>query len=482
MVPAGYTIKGIDVSSNDHNLGPIDWSAQAADGVSFAYVKASEGLNYLNPYFEEDYQAAKDAGILAGAYHYARPDKRDPVNEANYFLDHAHWLKDSQTLVPMLDIEWPYFNLPDCWGLTPAEMSGYLRAFADRVEQRIGRKMLIYTNTNWWNACTDSDASFGDLLLNISGYTASLPPLPSGWSAATIWQYAAGNTNEPGNYDKNVFVGDYPALTRLTGAAPAVEPPIGLLARANNRYVTADSAGTKPLVARGTQIGLWEQYDMVAAGAGYVALRSHSNGLYVSAESAGTKPLVARSSTIGGWEEFAIVNNADGSLSLLAHANGNYVTAPSGGTGALIANRTAIGAWEKFDKYAAPRVVSIRSVGVGAYVTAESAGTRPLIARSPTVGQWERYDLIDAGQGYVALRSHANDLYVTAESAGTLPLIARSGTIGGWERFALVNNADGTVSLLAKANGLLVTAVSGTALMADTAEVTPAQEFQLLTP
>ncbi|MFG3554281.1 GH25 family lysozyme [Micromonospora sp. NPDC047557] len=349
-LPTGYTVRGIDVSSHDHNLGPINWPAVAASGVKFAYVKATEGRTYLNPYFAEDYAAAKDAGLLVGAYHFARPDKRDPINEANFFVDSAKFVKDGQTLVPMVDIEWPYWTgAPTCYGLTPTEMSDWIKSFTDQVKARIGRPVMIYTNTNYWNPCTGKNASFGANPLDIAGYTTARPPLPSGWTAETIWQYAAGDSSQPGNYSQNVFNGTYAALTKLT-STPVATPPVALRARANKRYVVAESAGAKPLIASRTTVARWEQFDVISAGGGYVALRSRANGRYVSAESKGTKPLIANRTKVSTWEKFTIVNNSDGTISLRAAANGRYVVADSKGTKPLIANRTSISTWEKFDR------------------------------------------------------------------------------------------------------------------------------------
>jgi GH25 family lysozyme M1 (1,4-beta-N-acetylmuramidase) len=478
--PAGYTIRGIDVSSHDHTLGPIDWWAVAADGNKFAYIKATEGSSYINPYFDADYRAAKAAGLLTGAYHFGRPDRRDPIGEANFFIDNAQWMKDAQTLVPFLDLEWPYWaGAPTCYGLTPTELTNWVRAFTDQVKARIGRPVMIYTNTNWWNPCTANDTSFGSLPLDIAGYTTTRPPLPAGWTQETIWQYAAGNDSQ-GNYDKNVFNGDYAGLTRLTGGSPAVAPPIGFRAQANNRYVTADHAGASPLIANRTSIGLWEQFDMVDAGNGFIGLRSRSNGKYVTAESAGAQPLIANRTSVEGWEKFKLINNSDGSVSLQANANGKYVTAESAGANPLIANRTAIGQWERFDEYAAPKVVSLSANDVGRYVTADSAGTKPLIANRTSIWAWEQFDLVDAGHGYVALRAHANNLYVTADSAGTKPLIANRTSILAWEQFTLVDNPDGTVSLKAYANGKYVTATSGSPLIASGTAITTTEKFHVI--
>jgi peptidoglycan/xylan/chitin deacetylase (PgdA/CDA1 family) len=125
--------------------------------------------------------------------------------------------------------------------------------------------------------------------------------------------------------------------------------PVALRARINNRYVTAERAGTAPLIANRTVVGLWEQFDLVRRGGTTVALRAVVNNRYVTAESAGAAPLIANRTAIGPWEQFTLVSNADGSASLRAQINGKFVTAESAGAAPLIANRTVIGPWEKFD-------------------------------------------------------------------------------------------------------------------------------------
>jgi hypothetical protein len=119
---------------------------------------------------------------------------------------------------------------------------------------------------------------------------------------------------------------------------------------------------------------------VVDAGGGYVGLLAHANGRYVTAETAGTNPLIADRTAIGSSEKFRIVSNPDGTVSLLANANNRYVTAESAGTKPLIANRTVIGTWEKFDRLRPPATVSLRAAVNSRYVTAESAGSRSLVA------------------------------------------------------------------------------------------------------
>jgi hypothetical protein len=124
---------------------------------------------------------------------------------------------------------------------------------------------------------------------------------------------------------------------------------VSLRAHANGAYVTAESAGTQPLIANRTAIGGWEQFDLLDAGGGNVALRAHANNMIVSAQNAGAQALIANRTAIGLWETFQLVHNADGSVSLRAAVNNNYVTAENAGAQPLIANRTAIGSWEQFD-------------------------------------------------------------------------------------------------------------------------------------
>jgi len=90
---------GIDVSSLQ---GSIDWSAVAADGVSFAYIKATEGGNFIDPNFARNWADAKRAGIRPGAYHFftlCTPGAVQAENLLAQLGDH------SDALAPAVDLE-----------------------------------------------------------------------------------------------------------------------------------------------------------------------------------------------------------------------------------------------------------------------------------------------------------------------------------------------------------------------------------------
>lgn len=60
--------KGVDVSMYQ---GVIDWNAVAADGYSFAFVKAGSGKSGLDPYYVANMFGANAAGIKTGIYVYS---------------------------------------------------------------------------------------------------------------------------------------------------------------------------------------------------------------------------------------------------------------------------------------------------------------------------------------------------------------------------------------------------------------------------
>ncbi|GAA2333719.1 hypothetical protein GCM10010170_013080 [Dactylosporangium salmoneum] len=220
--PPGYPVGGLDISSHDHGRYPVHWPTEVAAGSEFVYIKATEGASYVNPHFAADYAAARAAGRYVGAYVYARPDRGDPIGQAEHFLRHARFTRDERTLVPFVDLEWPYAGLRTgpCYGLTPQQMREWIRAFIGRIEESVGRKPMIYTNTYWWNPCTGNDASYGSYPLDIANYTAKASNLPAGWSTFALWQYAPGDPDQRHSHDRDVVNGGPEALRALAWPPP----------------------------------------------------------------------------------------------------------------------------------------------------------------------------------------------------------------------------------------------------------------------
>lgn len=203
----------------------MQWPTEVAAGSLFVYVKATEGTTYVNQHFSADYAAARAARRYVGAYAYARPDSGDPAGQAEFFLRHAKFVRDAQTLVPFVDLEWPYPGVKTgrCYGLKPDQMQAWIHAFVGRIEAAIGRRPMIYTNSNWWNLCTGNDPSFGDYPLDIANYTKGPPKLPAGWTTFTLWQYAPGNPEKPHSHDRDIVNGGMAGIQTLVWPAPEAD-------------------------------------------------------------------------------------------------------------------------------------------------------------------------------------------------------------------------------------------------------------------
>jgi lysozyme len=126
---------GIDVS---HHQGPIDWQLAATDGVARAYLKATEGADYIDPTFEQNCRAAERAGIRVGAYHFFTIC-RGGLEQAEHVIA---VVPDRQSMLPVaLDLE----LVGNCAQRpAPAEVARELGAWLDRVELHYKRSVVVY--------------------------------------------------------------------------------------------------------------------------------------------------------------------------------------------------------------------------------------------------------------------------------------------------------------------------------------------------
>ena len=194
--PSGGTL-GMDVSSHQQN---VDWASAYAAGSRFAYVKATEGGYYTNPYFAQQYNGSARVGMVRGAYHFANPRTSSGADQARYFVQNGGgWSADGQTLPGLLDIEFnPYPAYGNtCFSMTPAQLTAWTRDFVDTYRSLTGRAPMVYTATSWWSQCVGS-TQFGTLLLHLASYSTVVGAIPAGWSGYDIWQFT----------DSGPFVGD----------------------------------------------------------------------------------------------------------------------------------------------------------------------------------------------------------------------------------------------------------------------------------
>jgi GH25 family lysozyme M1 (1,4-beta-N-acetylmuramidase) len=215
-------LPGLDVSSWQ---GAVNWSVVAANGARFAFVKATEGTTYVNPYYTQQYVGAYFAGLVRGAYHFALPDRSTGAAQAQWFVANGGvWSADSQTLPGALDIEYNPYGAT-CYGLTKSAMVAWLTSFVSEYQALTGRWPVIYSTTNWWQTCTGNYAGFGATVpLWIACWCQTAGQLPAGWSTYSFWQWTNQQVDFPG--DQDVFNGTQEQLVELAnGGGPPPGPP-----------------------------------------------------------------------------------------------------------------------------------------------------------------------------------------------------------------------------------------------------------------
>ncbi|WP_432983339.1 PKD domain-containing protein [Dactylosporangium sp. CA-233914] len=299
---------------------------------------------------------------------------------------------------------------------------------------------------------------------------------------------ATHHYSTPGTYSISVTAVDVNGFSATQEQSKSLWPAartFALLARDNNRYVSATEGGNMQMRAYQPTIGVAELFELVKVGGDLVALRSRVNGQYFAVLVGPDVP--AGSNIVWAWSGstssndtlFTITNNADGTISLRSVVNGKYLSSNNGAS-MMTADRATIGPWEKFNPVdAANATVTLQARANNRYVSAEDSGNKALIANRTAVGSWEQFDLVDVGGGWMALYSRANGLFVTAEAGGNQPLIANRASIGSWEKFKVIANADGSISLQAGANNRYVTAENGgnSPLIANRTSIGPWEKF-----
>ena len=189
--PADAGALGVDVADYQHaNGAAIDWPQVAAGGYKFAFVKATEGNYYANPYFGSDLAQAKEAGLYAAGYHFAIPNVSDGASQADYAVANGDYAADGHTLPLALDIEYNPYGA-ECYGLSAVQMVAWVSAFTGEAQRLTGQTPIIYTTADWWRTCTGDSAAFGSTQLWVAAYRSGSPEMPAGWGTWTFWQFTS---------------------------------------------------------------------------------------------------------------------------------------------------------------------------------------------------------------------------------------------------------------------------------------------------
>ena len=200
--PQSFAVHGVDVAKWQ---GDIDWRLLKATGVSFAFIKATEGGDHLDAKFQQNWRRAREAGVLRGAYHFyyfCRPAEE----QARWFIRNVP--KERGALPPVLDMEWNAHS-KTCGSRVPREQAlREMRTFLKIVQRHYGQKPVIYTTVDFHRDVMRGEFNDYDLWLrSTKDHVDDVYPSRKGrW---VFWQYTATGraAGVEGDIDLNAFAG-----------------------------------------------------------------------------------------------------------------------------------------------------------------------------------------------------------------------------------------------------------------------------------
>lgn len=187
-------VHGIDMS---HYQGQVFWETIGQNTrMAYVYLKATEGGDRIDSYFERNIELAHRYGLKVGSYHFFRP-RTSVEHQLRNFM--AQCLPGEQDLIPMVDVE-------SDGGLSTEAFCDSLMAFLRIMEVAYRQRPLIYTYRNFYNK--HLVGKLDNYQLMIAMYTDEPPVLADGRDY-TLWQYTAKGriVGVNGYVDKSRFMG-----------------------------------------------------------------------------------------------------------------------------------------------------------------------------------------------------------------------------------------------------------------------------------
>jgi lysozyme len=212
--PRDGFLLGVDSSESQ---GKVDWQGLKAEGVAFAFVKATDGVSGVDSMWQTNSAAALAAGVPMGSYHVLEPGT-DPNAQAAHYTELARGVGQ---LPPALDFELAK-------GLSAANALARAVAFVEAVESAWNRMCLIYSGPAFMTqlrqlagaAGASSLAALAQRRLWVAHYGVNQPSVPQPWADWTFWQFAGdGGYRMPNGVviDVDWFKGTAQGLAALFG-------------------------------------------------------------------------------------------------------------------------------------------------------------------------------------------------------------------------------------------------------------------------
>lgn len=169
---------GIDVSEWQKI---INFREVKEAGIEVIYIKATQGNDYIDPYFERNYQEAKENGLKIGVYHFLTArNTEEAKDEADFFAS----VISKKEIDCRLAMDFEVFGK-----LTKKEINDISKVFLERVEEKTNKDMVIYSDASNARDIFDEELA-SKYPIWIAQYGASKPLNNGKWETWVGFQYA----------------------------------------------------------------------------------------------------------------------------------------------------------------------------------------------------------------------------------------------------------------------------------------------------
>lgn len=206
---SAYSVLGADIS---HYQGAVAWDLVRTSGLSFVYMKATEGDGFTDETFTKNWAGATGAGLSKGAYHFYDFCLGGGV-QADHFISVVP--AETGALPPTVDLE----SSKSCRKMpAKAKFRKELAVFVAKIRKAYGRSPILYVNGDIYGRYF---AGEGDpYRIWFADVSHAAPSLPEG-TAWTMWQYDwhGAVSGIPGEVDLDAFNGTPVMLAELAGSS-----------------------------------------------------------------------------------------------------------------------------------------------------------------------------------------------------------------------------------------------------------------------
>jgi lysozyme len=196
-----YSVKGVDVSSYQ---GEIEWDELQIQDIRFAFIKATEGSNFVDNYFVENWKEAEKTTLRIGAYHFFSFDSAGKTQAQKFIQTVPNTI---QALPPVIDVE--FYGDKEKNPPEHSKVQKELHSMVEMLEKHYGKGVILYTTKEVYELYIKNSFAQCDIWIR-DVFTKPTLSDNRNW---IFWQYTdrerlEGYSGDEMFIDVNVFYGD----------------------------------------------------------------------------------------------------------------------------------------------------------------------------------------------------------------------------------------------------------------------------------